>query len=51
MTGGIEIKKNSRLEAAHLSLGKNNEKTKNATGAILVEVKLILTQNNLHEGS
>jgi len=48
---GIEIKNNFRLEMICFSLGKNNEKLKKAKGAILVAAKLILTQNNLHEGS
>ena len=34
-----------------LSLGKKNEKLRKAEGAILVATKLILTQNNFHEGS
>jgi len=48
---GIEMNNISRLEIIHLSLGKNNEKSKNATGAILVAAKLILPQNNFQEGS
>jgi hypothetical protein len=51
MRDGIERSNNFVLEIFHFSLGKNKEKIKNAKGAILVATKLILTQNNLQDGS
>lgn len=48
---GMDIKSNFRLEMIRFSLGKNKEKLRKAKGAILVAAKLILTQNNFHEGS
>jgi len=48
---GTDINSNFVLEILHLSLGKNNEKRKNAEGATLVEAKPILPQNNLQDVS
>jgi hypothetical protein len=48
---GTENKNNLRFEVTHFSFGKDFEKMKNAKGAMLVATKLILTENNLQEGS
>lgn len=47
---GIHIKNSLLFEIIHFSLGKNNEKAKNAKGATLAPAKLILPQKNFHEG-
>jgi hypothetical protein len=51
MREGIDSNNNFLFEIFHFSLGKKREKTKNVKGAILVATKLILTQNNLQDGS